>query len=433
MSLWTIQEADILRQGVAEGKTFDVIAQQLPGRTVNAIQKQYEDHLHPNIISRPFTQSDLELILYYRFKGVTYKNMAGLVYSDERKGFSPNRLKETSDKLVRDIGGAQTFEEARARLRQAKGLPVDTDPTEVIERAKITSTFHNRRVSDPIQPTPKYPPGPIAERSIPLPPSYATEQPIAKRSIPPQLALATLATVASTQQPVSSSSSEAFTASDQPHPQQSEDQIILDAIAMHGTDNWPFIASFVPGRTAEAVRERYEKYLRGKVVNRPFTPEDDELLLYYYYKGIGYTHMYGLVATDNTPGWPAARLRGRWRSHLEPIAKGNATFEEARTRLRHLPVVSTAAERARAAYAAEPVVKQAAMKRMADETAGPATKRRLRSEEIQMVKLIMTGHTPIQIAEVMKLALPKVVELRTELEPYVYGSVEESLERLRHI
>jgi hypothetical protein len=432
---WNREDNDMIRRAVASGKSFDEIAARLlPGRTAKEIKDQYFKKAHPNIVERPFSQSDLELLLYYYFKGVMVKNMAGLIYSEYEKGYSEQRIKEMLIKLKRIIGGARNFEEARIRLRQSAGLPIDTEPTDVIERASSSSQPPPRSSSSSRQPSSsssQQPRQPSSSSSSQPPPtsSYLTEGPIAHRSIPPHLALATLATMAP--QPTST---ETFTASEQAHPPQSEARTILDAVAMHGTDDWDLIASFVPGRTARYVRDQYEQNLRGNVVHRPFTQEDDELLVYYYYKGIGYTNMYGLVATDTTPGWSTARLRGRWRSHLQPIVNGCATFDEARTRLRQsrnmpVDVPSTAAARAQAAYAAEPVVKQAAAKRMGDESAGPPTKRRLRTKEVQIVKLIMMGHTKEEIADVMGIPEEEV----DQISPYVYGTVEDSLERLRHI
>ena len=72
--------------------------------------------------------------------------MIGLVYTDTEKGYTTERLRGFMSRIKRIIGGTKTFEEARAKLRQKKGLPVDSDISEVMSRVVIRSTFYNQRL-----------------------------------------------------------------------------------------------------------------------------------------------------------------------------------------------------------------------------------------------------------------------------------------------
>ena len=61
-----------------------------------------------------------------------------------------------------------------------------------------------------------------------------------------------------------------------------EEDIKLRELVEHSPDlNWDFIASQLPGRNRRQCRERWKHYLSGDK-NKPWTPEEDELLLIKY-------------------------------------------------------------------------------------------------------------------------------------------------------
>ncbi|EAY22700.1 Myb-like DNA-binding domain containing protein [Trichomonas vaginalis G3] len=60
-----------------------------------------------------------------------------------------------------------------------------------------------------------------------------------------------------------------------------EDELLKQAYAKLGPNDWNAIAEEVPGRTARQCRDRWKKYLSG-VENGPWTEEEDALLLEKY-------------------------------------------------------------------------------------------------------------------------------------------------------
>lgn len=58
-----------------------------------------------------------------------------------------------------------------------------------------------------------------------------------------------------------------------------EDQIILDLINEIGTTDWEMISKLMPGRNKRQVRERWINYLRPDLNKKPWTKEEEELLL----------------------------------------------------------------------------------------------------------------------------------------------------------
>ena len=70
-----------------------------------------------------------------------------------------------------------------------------------------------------------------------------------------------------------------------------EDARLKALVEQHGTADWAKIALALGGRTARQCRERYKNFLHPTLVNGPWTPEEDELLIRLY-------HQYG-------PNWVA--------------------------------------------------------------------------------------------------------------------------------
>lgn len=64
-----------------------------------------------------------------------------------------------------------------------------------------------------------------------------------------------------------------------------EDRRLRELVDQYGTNDWAKIALALGGRTARQCRERYKNFLQPSLVNGPWTPEEDELLirLYHHY------------------------------------------------------------------------------------------------------------------------------------------------------
>jgi hypothetical protein len=57
-----------------------------------------------------------------------------------------------------------------------------------------------------------------------------------------------------------------------------EDERLLEAVRIHGTTNWPHIATCVAGRNARQCRERWNNYVNPQLVKEGWTREEDALL-----------------------------------------------------------------------------------------------------------------------------------------------------------
>eukprot|EP00164_Ancoracysta_twista_P002794 GFYU01003715.1.p1 GENE.GFYU01003715.1~~GFYU01003715.1.p1 ORF type:complete len:462 (-),score=157.86 GFYU01003715.1:2116-3501(-) len=58
-----------------------------------------------------------------------------------------------------------------------------------------------------------------------------------------------------------------------------EDSMIVKLVAEHGTKNWSVVAQHFPGRIGKQCRERWYNHLDPRITNKPWTPEEDLLLL----------------------------------------------------------------------------------------------------------------------------------------------------------
>lgn len=63
-----------------------------------------------------------------------------------------------------------------------------------------------------------------------------------------------------------------------------EDAILLRVVQEIGARDWKMIASHLMGRNARQCRERWNNYVNPDVVNRPWTEEEDKLLMEKYKK-----------------------------------------------------------------------------------------------------------------------------------------------------
>ncbi|EAX94476.1 Myb-like DNA-binding domain containing protein [Trichomonas vaginalis G3] len=93
---------------------------------------------------------------------------------------------------------------------------------------------------------------------------------------------------------------------------QEEDNLLRDLAKDKKNRTWKEIALFLPGRTACQCRDRYNQYLFKDVVNKPWTPEEDEIIVKKY-------KLYGphwVKISQYLPGRSGNNIKNRWNSAL---------------------------------------------------------------------------------------------------------------------
>ena len=63
---------------------------------------------------------------------------------------------------------------------------------------------------------------------------------------------------------------------------ESEDNKLRHAVEQYGTNNWKAVSKLLNGRNARQCKDRWEKYLSPNINWKPFSPEDDLLILKCY-------------------------------------------------------------------------------------------------------------------------------------------------------
>jgi hypothetical protein len=87
-----------------------------------------------------------------------------------------------------------------------------------------------------------------------------------------------------------------------------EDEILLQA--REDGNSWPVIATLLPGRIAEAVRERYMNHLDPQLIKTEWT-DQETLIMYEAQKRLGnkWTQIAELL-----PGWSENAIKNRWHN-----------------------------------------------------------------------------------------------------------------------
>lgn len=91
-----------------------------------------------------------------------------------------------------------------------------------------------------------------------------------------------------------------------------EDQLLKELAKDKKNMSWKEIASYLPGRTACQCRDRYNQYLFKDVVNKPWTAEEDEIIVKKY-KQFG---PHWVKISEFLPGRSGNNIKNHWNSAL---------------------------------------------------------------------------------------------------------------------
>lgn len=108
---------------------------------------------------------------------------------------------------------------------------------------------------------------------------------------------------------------------------QEEDKIIMDFVQQNGTKSWSRLAKIVEGRTGKQCRERYLNHLDPSVVRTPWTQEEDELITVLH-EQLG--NQWVKIAA-HLPGRTDNAVKNRWNGTLKK-GKGHSKRDKSVSR-----------------------------------------------------------------------------------------------------
>ncbi|XP_041811699.1 v-myb avian myeloblastosis viral oncogene homolog-like 2b isoform X2 [Chelmon rostratus] len=107
---------------------------------------------------------------------------------------------------------------------------------------------------------------------------------------------------------------------------QEEDDKLKALVQKLGTNDWKYIASYIPSHTEHQCQHRWHKVLDPELIKGPWTKEEDE-------KVIELVNLYGnkqwAMVAKHLKGRLGKQCRERWHNHLNPsVKKSSWTAEE---------------------------------------------------------------------------------------------------------
>lgn len=108
-----------------------------------------------------------------------------------------------------------------------------------------------------------------------------------------------------------------------------EDNILKHVIQTLGIRNWSEVAKYLPGRSGRQCRDRYNNYLFKDISFRPWTEEEDSIILHKY---LIYGNHWAKISTFLV-GRSGNNVKNRWHKYLskrygEQLTKTNYILPE---------------------------------------------------------------------------------------------------------
>lgn len=108
-----------------------------------------------------------------------------------------------------------------------------------------------------------------------------------------------------------------------------EDNILKHVIQKLGIRNWSEVAKYLPGRSGRQCRDRYNNYLFKDISFRPWTEEEDSIILHKY---LIYGNHWAKISTFLV-GRSGNNVKNRWHKYLskrygEQLTKTNYILPE---------------------------------------------------------------------------------------------------------
>jgi hypothetical protein len=101
-----------------------------------------------------------------------------------------------------------------------------------------------------------------------------------------------------------------------PHRQKfslSEDAALVRLVGLHGPGNWGHIAMHMPGRTSRQCRDRFANYLAPSLTQGPWSRDEDWIIL----EKVRQIGLHWAQIAASLPGRSSNAVKNRWYTHLQ--------------------------------------------------------------------------------------------------------------------